>query len=69
MVEKKLEKKLSQKQELDELKKRYAELARLMIVLSGYYTHLEDDFEKDIATMNQRLDKLEKMVRMSLLTR
>lgn len=61
--------KLSQKQEIEELKKKHVEMARLLIVLSGYYTHLEDDFEKDIQALNHKIDRLERLVQKLIVTR
>lgn len=61
--------KLTQKQEIDELKKRHVELFKALIMLSGYYNHLEDTYDNKIQQLDSKIDRLEKLVQTLIVTR
>ena len=44
-------------------------MARLIIMLSGYYTHLEEKYDEQIKQQDIKIDRLEKLVQKLIVTR
>lgn len=61
--------KINQKNEFEDLKKKHVDMARLIIMLSGYYTHLEEKYDEQIKQQDIKIDRLEKLVQKLIVTR
>ena len=61
--------KQSQKTEIEDLKKKHVDMARLIIMLTGYYTHLEEKYDEQIKQQDIKIKRLESLVQKLMLTR